>query len=263
MRRFERLLEAGADVLPIIRARALRCYGGSSSMAGDFDRAQLAYEQSLELFRAAGDDRGVAVLLHRIGTNALNLGTPELARKPLEESLAFFRRVGSERGIAQVLGSLGHIARADGDVDQAISLFEESLAMVRESGFVWWQSGMLGNLAEVALEQGRLDEAEARAREMLSLAEGVADKQHAVYGLAYIAWVAAERGDPTRAGRFWGAIEAEETRGPIGAWTGERDLYASHVLATEGPELERGLEECRQLSLDQAIEEALGENDAR
>jgi hypothetical protein len=45
-------------------------------MADRHEQAQAAYEESLALFRVAGDERGVGVLLHRLGTNALNLGRP-------------------------------------------------------------------------------------------------------------------------------------------------------------------------------------------
>jgi predicted ATPase len=49
VRRFEALFAAGGDIAPIIRARALRCYGGSSSMAGKHEQAQRAFEESLAL----------------------------------------------------------------------------------------------------------------------------------------------------------------------------------------------------------------------
>jgi hypothetical protein len=43
-----------------LRARALRDYGGSADMAGDYERAERAYTQSGELFREIGDERGAA-----------------------------------------------------------------------------------------------------------------------------------------------------------------------------------------------------------
>lgn len=261
MRRFETLLDATGEIPPVLRARALRCYGGSSNMAGHHDQAQRAYEESLALFRVAGDERDVAVLLHRLGTNALNLGKPELARDPLEESLGMFRRIGSDRGAAQAIGSLGYLASAEGDLDRAIELFEESLAMVADLGFIWWQMGMLEALAECALEMGRIDEASARAREQLSLTRQVADRQATIYALAYLSCVAAARGDLARAGRFWGAVEAEEQRRTVGVWESERERFATRVQAHAGPDLERGLEEGRRLSLSAAVELALDETD--
>jgi len=107
MRRFEALLgESG--VRDIVRARALRCYAGSSFLAGKFEQAQRANEESLALFRAAEDERGIAELLHRIGINALQLGESERAQQLLEESLALFQRLGSARGEAEAIGALGY-----------------------------------------------------------------------------------------------------------------------------------------------------------
>jgi hypothetical protein len=82
----------------------------------------------------------------------------------------------------------------------------------------------------------------------------VGERQCVVYSLALLARTAAEGGDPARAGRFWGALEREEERGPVGQWEAEREQYAVAVLARAGPEFERGLEEGRRLSLDAAVD---------
>jgi predicted ATPase len=257
VRRFETLFAAGGDVSPILRARALRCYGGSSEMSGGHEQAKRAYEESLALFEEVGTEGDVAVLIHRLGINALNRGKPDLAREPLERSLDMFRRQGSKRGVAQAIGGLGYLARDEGDLDGAVELWEESLAMVRDTGFLWWQTGMLAALAEAALERGRLEEATALAREQLALGEQVADRQNAVYALAYLARAAAERGDRIRAGQLWGAIEVEESRSPIGAWESERDLYEAALRHHSGAEFESGRRDGRRMSLDQAIQLAL------
>ena len=258
-RRFEALLGAEGDVEPLTRARALRCYAGSSFLSGKFEEAQRANEESLALFRAAGDEKGVAELLHRIGINALVLGEPERAQGLLEESLAHFRRLGSRRGEAEAIGGLGYVAFEARDFERAAELFTQSEVMSAEVGFTWWQLSMVGYLAECAIELGQIDEAEARGRESLVLARQIGDRQALVYGLAVLAWVAGLRRDPVRAGRLWGAVEAEEERGPVGQWEQEREKYAARVLAHDGPEHERGVREGRQLSLEAAVEEALSD----
>jgi predicted ATPase len=258
IRRFDTLMGAGSDTIPpLLRARALRCLSGCSELAGEAERSRSAIEASLALFREVGDERDIAVLLHRLGTNALNIGRPELARAPLEESLSIFRRVGSKRGVAQAIGSLGYLAREEGDLDRAIQLLDESREMVADSGFIWWEVAMLQAIADCTLQMGRIEETAAPATRALSLAAQVTDRQSAVFGLAHLACVAAERGDITRAGRLWGAIESEEQRKPIGAWESERDEYTGHVFAHAGPELDESLEEGRRLSLDEAVELAL------
>jgi hypothetical protein len=56
-----------------------------------------------------------------------------------------------------------------------------------------------------------------------------------------------------------GGIEAEETRGPVGrGWEAQRGEYASHLDSVAGPEFEQGRREGSTLSLDEAVEYALG-----
>jgi predicted ATPase len=257
MRRFETLLTAGGDIPPILRARALRCYGGSSHIAGKYAQAQRASEESLALFRAEGDERGIAILLHRLGVTALALEKRE-ARELLEESLELFRQTGSRRGEAEAIGSLGHLAHRAGDVERALELYEQSAEIVAPLGFTWWQLNMLQAIAECALELGRTDKAVPRARASLALAREIGDRQGTVFALALLAWAATEQRDLARAGRLWGALEAEEVRGPVGQWEDERETFAGRVLGNDGAEFERGREAGRQLSLEAAVDEALG-----
>jgi predicted ATPase len=256
MRRFEALLATGAAVDPILRARALRCYSGSSHVAGRYEQALAAIEESLALFRAAGDEEGVAILLHRLAVTTFQsrgLGVREL----LQESLELFRKVGSRRGEGEVIGTFGHVEFEEGNLERALELFEESAAIVGPLGFTWWEQGMLGAIAETELKLGRVEEAASQARESLALAVKIGNRQGSVLRLALLAWAAAESGQIERAGRLWGAVEAEEARGPIGQWEMVREDYARHVFAHAGPELENALAEGRRLSLERAVSEAL------
>jgi hypothetical protein len=56
------------------------------------------------------------------------------------------------------------------------------------------------------------------------------DRQTTLYALALLARFATVAGKEERAGRIWGAIEAEESRGPVGHWEGEREQFASAVV---------------------------------
>jgi predicted ATPase len=256
MRRFEALLEAGGDVEPLLRARALRCYGGSSQVAGKNEQAARAYEESLALFRAEDDEQGVAVLLHRLGLIALSLDNSE-GRELLKESLGMFRRIGSRRGEGEAIGALGYLERSEGNLEGALALFEESAAIVAPLGFIWWEEGMYLAYAECALELGRISEGVARARDSLALSQEIGHRQGIVFALAMLAWGAAAEGDALHAGRLWGVLEAEERRAPVGQWEDERGEFEQRMLAVDGPEFEQARAEGRALSLESAISEAL------
>jgi hypothetical protein len=106
-------------------------------------------------------------------------------------------------------------------------------------------------------EQGRADEAETCACEACAISEELGDRLRVVRGLARLARLAAERGDPERAGLLWGAVEADEEHGPIGAWENERERYAQVVLGAAGPDFDRGREEGGRQALDEAVSAAL------
>jgi predicted ATPase/DNA-binding SARP family transcriptional activator len=261
VRRLETLLGHASDVPLPLRARALRALCSAATLAGDLELAEQAIHESLDAFRAIGDELGVGHLLNRLGMSALNLGEPARARAPLEESLEIFRRHGFRKGEVQAIGSLGYLAQMQGDADQAVSLLEQSAAMAAQEGFTWWEAITRTNLAELALARNRPEEATAGARQALRLSRRIGDRQLTVYALAYLACVAAEDGDVHQAGRLWGAVEAEEARRPLGAWEGEREQYAARVLAHADAHLEQGLREGRKLPLQAAIEEALDHSD--
>jgi tetratricopeptide (TPR) repeat protein len=261
VRRLEVLLGRAGDVPTPLRARALRALSGAASLAGDLELGEQAIRQSLDAFRAIGDELAVGNLLHRLGMSALNLGEPARARAPLEESLEIFRRHGFRKGEATTIGGLGYLAQMQGDADQAVTLLEQSAAMAAQEGHSWWEARTLANLAELELAQNRPEEAATRARQALRLSQRIGDRQLSVYVLAFLACAAADNEDAHRAGRLWGAVEAEEARRPLGAWEGEREQYAARVLAHADAHLEQGMREGRELPLQAAIEEALGDSE--
>ncbi len=255
--RFEELLARKEKLPEKLRARALRCYAGSLLIGGEYERSHRANEESLALFRAIGDDEGVAILLHRLGMSTLALGDTEEARRILNESVQAFHRAGSERGEAETTGGLGYVAREEGDYETAIELFTRAAELAEVARFAWWRVAMLSGLAECLLELGRGDQAEPVVREHLTLAREIGDRQWSLLGLVLFAWLAASRGDESRAGLLWGGVEAEERRAPVGQWELERDNYVGKVVGAGGEELERARERGRTLSFEAAMDEAL------
>ncbi len=132
MRWFARLLEPGAEPVPLeTRAHALRAYGGSTDIAGDDAAAAQLYERSLALFEQLGDEHGRAVLLHRLGIQAMRRNEPARARALVEASHAIHQRNDDRWGLTQTIGTLGALARDDGDEERAYGLIAESVARAR------------------------------------------------------------------------------------------------------------------------------------
>jgi hypothetical protein len=120
------------------------------------------------------------------------------------------------------------------------------------------QAHALIDFADLAHENGQTAIAEERAREGLRLSHRLVDRQLIVYSLALLARFAAADGNKARAGRLWGAVEAEEARRPIGTWERhQRGQFAEAVLTNPSVEFDAARSAGRRLSLDQAVEDAL------
>ena len=241
-----------------LRAPALRAFGGSANPAGRDDLAERAYAEALDAFRALGDEGAATILLLRLGYAALYRGDLERAHALAQESLDGFRATANQFGESQSLSLLGEVACARGAVHEGMASMETGASLAGEVGFTWWRAGMLGKLSDRALEQGEPERAERYAVEALALSRDLGDRLRVVRGLARLAVIAATGGDVHRAGRLWGAVNAEEARGAVGAWENERDGFAKRLLARGGPEFERAREEGLLVALDDATSEALG-----
>ena len=257
MRRLDALLRKAPEAPLALRARALRAYGSCANPAGEDELAERYYEQSLAAYRELGDDRGVAVLLLRLGYSAFYRGDNERAARLAAESLALNREIGYGVGESQALGLAGEVEYAVGNRGAGAELIERSADLAGEVGFPWWRSRMLRKLVDCLLELGRTADAERSAQESLRLMHGIGDRQMTIFAVARLARIAAETGREEEAGRLWGAIEAEEDRRPMGAWAKERQRFAAPVLDRAGAGFEGGREDGRRLGLDEVVEEAL------
>jgi predicted ATPase/DNA-binding SARP family transcriptional activator/DNA-binding CsgD family transcriptional regulator/Tfp pilus assembly protein PilF len=193
-----RYLEVAArsDVVPAsVRAKVLDGLGWIAEPQGDYERARVAYEESLELYRRSNDRRGVANTLGDLGSLALDRGDYEQATALLEESLTLHRELGSKEEVVGVLNDLGVLASAKGDREQSISFFREALALSRESGNVRRNATSLGNLGITMLVHGDTEQATVLLEESLELFQEIGDSSNIAIGLMYSALAALAQGD--------------------------------------------------------------------
>lgn len=248
-------LEKATQALSSLRAKAL--YGASmlARAQDDYALATTLLEESLALYRAAKDNRGVALALGNLGMIAFAQGDYARATELHEESLEHFRKLEDRIGIASALSELGNIAMYQNDLARAERLLEESLALsraaqddqgialaLRRLGAVFFQKGerarakallqeslelyrgleavpglasVLNSLGMVALREGDPRRAGTLLRQSLAHYRDVGDKWHIALCLDRLAQVAAAQGNWERAARLLGAEEA--LREAIGA----------------------------------------------
>ena len=247
-----RLLEL-QGVSALVRARGLRCLGGCAQIVGDYDAAGAAYAASLAGFEQLGDERGVANLLHRQASLVCARGDSAQARTLVAQVDEILERVRAPRLEAQLPGILAHAESLDGNNAAALDLYLESARRAGAIGFVWWEAVMTGSAAEVADALGLTSEALRFGLRALELCHEVGDRQNTVWGLATLAALERDLGNADRAAVLWGAVEAEERRGRLGAWEQKREPTAARLADVPRDGVQRG----HALTLDEAVAYAL------
>lgn len=183
----------------------------------DYAIAQTAYETTLEAFRSAGDNSGMAVALNGLGDVAAAQDDFEKARHLYEESLAQFQQIGESWGTAAVLRDLGDLALRRGDYGGASSRYKEALVIFHKLGQRRGMIVLLDQLAACANKSDRpgstlkLAAAAAAMRENLGMSLSIA--QH-------------EKLDRTIHAARQGLPKAEQTK----AWAEGCSMTADQVL---------------------------------
>jgi predicted ATPase/class 3 adenylate cyclase len=266
LRWFDELVEHARDLPEDLWAFVPRFRGNVLIVTGERDRGIDAYRTSLERYRAIGDQHGITILEHRLGLNLCERGDSEDGRRLVEQSLARSRRKGFRLNEAMGAASLGTIDYEEGNVARGLQAISDARELVRSFGFAWSEANMLSSLASYSLELDRRDDAERYGREHLVVARRMADRRHVVQALSVLAVLALRRVEVERAGVLWGAVEAEEQRAPLGwrpragAWDEERERFAGLLFAEPSSEFEGARSRGRLLTLDDAMEYALGES---
>jgi len=141
--------------------------GVAWAFSGDAARAAVSYAVALPLLREAGAKVAVAVVLSELGDSRLMAGDLDAAVVMLDEALALHRQTGHSWGIAMTLGERAHAARMQGDRALAARLFVESIAAAEEISTVRIVMGAVAGLAGIALTLGQ----PARAVRLLGAVE--------------------------------------------------------------------------------------------
>jgi predicted ATPase/DNA-binding SARP family transcriptional activator len=177
------------------RAAALHAAGWLAYYQGDVGRAVTLLEEALALWRALGDQQGMAASLNRLGALASFQSDFGRAVTLYEEALALWRELGDRQGIASSLNDLGALPFFQGDFGRAVTLYEEALALWRELEDRRRIAVSLINLGSVAYWQGDTARAVALHEEALALARELGDQRLCAINLTYLGHSASRRGD--------------------------------------------------------------------
>jgi predicted ATPase/class 3 adenylate cyclase len=175
---------------------------------GDYAAARTLHAESLALGRELGDKRAIATSLNNLGLVANEQSDDLTARENYAESVGLLRELGEKGGLASVLNNLGNIAHNREEFAVARALYNESLTLRRELGNRQGIAISLVNLGSVAHTQGDYTASQQMYAESLALFEEMGNRVGIAYALGAFADLAYAQEQPTRAARLWGATEA-------------------------------------------------------
>jgi predicted ATPase len=273
------------------RAMALAGVGALASHQGDFDRAEEALLEGLELLGREETERS-EVKLHLL----LTLGHVELetedydkATRSFEESLSLSREEGNGWGLARSVMSLATVVHEQGDLERATELYEEGMDLFREQGDKLGLARCLNNLGLLMYSQGDLGRAAESTEESVSLLRELGAGADTAVGLCNLGWMVLLRNDigraadlfiecldlawdtgmkpimlPTLKGYACVIGARGEARGSARLWGAAQDLEAKGILKdTElPPDADLRISAVRSSLGEQAWEEALAEGRA-
>jgi DNA-binding NtrC family response regulator/tetratricopeptide (TPR) repeat protein len=115
---------------------------------------------------------------NNLGINLVLIGQWDRAQEALERALALATEV-DERGakVPMILDSLGELHMLRGDLDQAKDYLTRAVALANENGNKWYAAQALRTLARCYLAIADPEKALTTAKEALSLAEIIGDRQ--------------------------------------------------------------------------------------
>ncbi len=161
----------------------------------DYDRSRVLSEESLMLYREAGDKFGIAESLLALGQIALLTGDYERANAMYEESLAHRKEMGDQYGMAATYHHLAYVAILQVDVNRAAAMYEEILPLYTAVGNKSGMVSILIWLGRMALAQGNHEQAVGRSKQALALAQDIPDRAYVAEAHKVLGEIALSQGE--------------------------------------------------------------------
>jgi DNA-binding CsgD family transcriptional regulator/tetratricopeptide (TPR) repeat protein len=219
-----------------IRARALNANGVLSHYQGDYERADELCGAALELFRALGDQKGVADAVTGLALVRRTRGDYRNAEALFREALAINEELDDKAGTARTLYRYGIALMLEGDAGRARPLFVRSLELFRTLGD---STGIALDLQGLAFSRppGLDSEGLVRVEESLEILRALGDRRNVAKVLVVAADINADLGDTERAaGQLAEALTLFVEFGDRWFWGWSLELAASLAASVGDPE---------------------------
>ena len=245
------------------RAAALSSAGSIAFFVlDDVERADLLWQESLELRGAQGDRAELGAAVSRVAAVAWRRGDLDRALELHGEALRLFDEVGDQGARMNELHYIGEALRDRGDYDDAQRLFEEAVALARALGNERQLINTTHSLGDLALDRGDPQGALVRYAESMEMSLRLRDRRGQIYCVAGIAGALVGMRRERDAARLWGAVEAQERELGFRMILSERKRYERWMSAAQ--DRQRGAFDAAHsagahLALKEAVAEALAQ----
>jgi tetratricopeptide (TPR) repeat protein len=153
----ETALRLEGEGSPATEAKARLRAGQLAANLGDNERSVRLLEESVALYRSAGDLPYVAYGTTDLARAVKAAGNPTRASRLYEESIALCRRISLSSGLRDALHGLGVLERDEGRHERAAELLNESLQRAERADDLRTASLCRHSLADLYLDQGDIN----------------------------------------------------------------------------------------------------------
>jgi predicted ATPase len=238
-----------------------------SSNHGDWLELHIYAEQHLAISQELGDKVGIQEALWALGESLSQSGDRHAGRTYLDQALEMARREDFPNGIAFALASLARIAFLEGDNSSAKAYYMECAQIRKEIGHRSGQAWALYRWGQIVLQEGDAAQARVLFAEMFSIYGELKSVVGQGNYLAAMAGVAAQTGQDEHAARLFGAAEANAERTDSAMSDISHRVFDPLIAIIRErlgeTEFNRLWDEGRKLTLEQALELAVGAADHR
>jgi tetratricopeptide (TPR) repeat protein len=189
-------LEAAGDP-EVAGEKAFGLFGLSVVLRGDgeHEQSQRLCQESLALYRQAGDRPGMAMALKHLGIVAGAMGRLEQAERQLGQALALYQEIGDPHGTANTLNDMGVVTARQGALAQAKQMHAKCLSIRRRIEDLWGVGTSLNNLGYLAYLAQEYAEAKEHLSESLSIQRQIGDRYQIANCLCNLGAVGAALGE--------------------------------------------------------------------
>ncbi len=208
-------------------AEALTNISSVSHELGENRKALDSGEQALPLWRAAGDRRGEAFAHNMLGLARWVLNEYQKALEDFNQALALNRATGNLKGEGVILTNIGNIYSSLSEYQKALEHYGQAHSLRRATGDRWGEATTLNNMGVAYNSLGEYQKALECYDQALPLRRAVGNRRGEAYTLANI-------GDLYEVlGEYQKAMEYHDQSLLLGRAVGDRSLEA-HLLNSIG-----------------------------